>query len=63
MTVNMGGMDRGLRLAAGVALLVAGPAGPLGWWGLVGLAPLATALAGHCPAYSLLGVSTCARKA
>jgi hypothetical protein len=60
MTRNIGGLDRGLRIAAGLVLLALGAFGPLGWWGLVGLVPLATAAFGNCPAYSVLGVSTCA---
>ncbi|MGG5812123.1 YgaP family membrane protein [Falsiroseomonas sp. CW058] len=65
MASNVGGIDRTLRVVAGVVLLALGAFGPLGWWGLVGLVPLATGLAGTCPAYALLGLSTCplARKA
>ena len=59
MTRNIGSVDRGLRIAAGLALLGLGMFGPLGWWGLVGLVPLATGLMSRCPAYSLLGVNTC----
>ena len=59
MTRNVGSIDRGLRIAAGVALLGLGAFGPLGWWGLIGLVPLATGLMSSCPAYSLLGVNTC----
>ncbi|WP_439548971.1 YgaP family membrane protein [Falsiroseomonas sp.] len=59
MTRNVGSIDRGLRIAAGLALLGLGAFGPLGWWGLVGLVPLATGLMSSCPAYSLLGVNTC----
>jgi len=59
MTRNIGSIDRGLRIAAGLALLGLGAFGPLGWWGLVGLVPLATGLMSSCPAYSLLGVNTC----
>jgi hypothetical protein len=29
------------------------------WFGLIGLVPLATAVFGYCPLYSLLGMSTC----
>jgi hypothetical protein len=29
------------------------------WLGLIGLVPLLTALAGHCPAYTVMGVKTC----
>lgn len=59
MTRNVGSIDRGLRIAAGLVLLGLGAFGPLGWWGLIGLVPLATGLMSRCPAYSLLGVNTC----
>ncbi|HNT52792.1 MAG TPA: DUF2892 domain-containing protein [Candidatus Syntrophosphaera sp.] len=29
------------------------------WWGLLALIPLATALIGFCPLYTLFGISTC----
>ncbi|WP_237215649.1 YgaP family membrane protein [Falsiroseomonas oryziterrae] len=59
MTSNVGGMDRTLRIVAGALLLALGAFGPLGWWGLIGVVPLATALMRWCPAYTLLGVNTC----
>lgn len=59
MTTNVGNLDRMLRIAAGVIILLLGAFGPLGWWGLIGLAPIATALIRWCPAYTLLGVNTC----
>jgi hypothetical protein len=59
MDRNVGGLDRALLIAAGLALLALAAFGPLGWWGLIGLVPLATALVGWCPAYALLRVSTC----
>ena len=59
MTRNVGDIDKGLRIVAGLVLLALGWFGPLGWWGLIGLVPLATGLIGNCPVYSLLGVSTC----
>jgi len=59
MTRNVGGLDRTLRIAAGVLLLLLGGFGPLGWWGLVGVVPLMTGLLGTCPAYSLAGLNTC----
>ena len=58
MTRNVGGVDRALRITAGLVLLALGAFGPLGWWGLLGLVPLGTALAGWCPAYSLVGLNT-----
>lgn len=59
MTRNVGGIDKGLRIAVGLVLLALGWFGPLGWWGLIGLVPLVTGLIGNCPVYSLLGVNTC----
>jgi len=60
MSCNVGGVDRILRIVAGLAILAAGLLGPLGWWGLIGLVPLATGLFRFCPAYAVLGVRTCA---
>ena len=59
MSCNVGSVDRVLRIVAGLAILAAGVFGPLGWWGLVGLVPLATGVTRFCPAYTLLGISTC----
>jgi len=59
MTRNIGGLDQGTRIAIGVLLLALGVVGPVGWWGLVGLVPLATGLIGNCPVYSALGLNTC----
>lgn len=61
MKANVGGIDRILRIAAGIGLLAffALGEGTARYWGLVGLVPLATGLFGFCPAYPLLGLSTC----
>ncbi len=59
MFTNIGTLDRALRILIGagiVALVFLGPQTPWGWLGLV---PLLTGLAGFCPAYRLLGLSTC----
>ncbi len=59
---NVGAVDRGLRIAAGLALLAAFlalPEAPWRWALLIGIVPLATGLLGSCPAYTLLGLSTC----
>ena len=59
---NVGGLDRGVRIAAGlglIALVFIGPETPWGWLGLV---PLVTGLMGFCPLYSLIGVNTCPKR-
>ncbi len=58
---NVGGADRVLRIAVGLAILAVG-AYFRSWWGLVGLAPLLTGLFRCCPAYIPLGWSTAAKK-
>ena len=65
MKANVGGIDRVLRILAGVALLalVFVLEGNARWFGLVGLLPLATGLVGYCPAYALFGLSTCPMEA
>ncbi len=67
MSVNMGPIDRVVRMLAGIALIAyAIPIGfaPTGWnWiGWIGIIPLATAALGNCPLYSVLGISTCPAK-
>ncbi len=60
MKQNVGGVDKVIRIVAGVALIGAAAVGMVPWWvGVIGLVPLGTALLGTCPAYSLLGVNTC----
>jgi O-antigen ligase len=59
MTKNMGTLDRGLRVAAGLALVALAATGTVGVWGWIGVVPLVTAAIGWCPAYTLLGIRTC----
>ena len=67
MTSNVGGIDRILRLLVGLLLIAF--AIPIGfqqtgynWLGWIGVVPLATAIFGTCPAYSLFGFSSCPTK-
>ncbi len=61
MKTNVGSIDKVLRILAGIALIAwALTGGPV--WAWIGVVPLATGLLGSCPAYSLLGVSTCPMK-
>jgi len=62
MKFNVGGIDRILRIAAGLVLIALAATGTVGWWGWLGVVPLATGLFRFCPAYPLLGVSTCPMK-
>ncbi len=65
MNVNVGNVDRLVRIIAGLVILSVFflAEGNLRWWGLIGLVPLATGLFRWCPAYALLGMNTCGRKA
>ena len=62
MKVNMGGIDRTLRIVVGLALIVMAVTGTIGVWGWIGVVPLLTAIVGYCPAYAPFGLSTCAKK-
>ena len=64
MKTNEHNMDRIIRLALGIVMLV------LGWGGFVGgmpgailqwlgFVPLITGLVGWCPLYAIFGFSTC----
>lgn len=55
---NEGKLDRVLRGLVGLALIALVFSGPQTPWGWLGLVPLITGLAGFCPLYRLLGVST-----
>lgn len=64
MKTNVGMIDRLIRAAIGVVLIAFAlrlgfPETGWNWVGWIGVIPLLTALVGICPAYSLLGWSTC----
>lgn len=63
MNRNVGAVDRILRIVTGAAILSLYFVGPQTPWALFGFVPMLTGLFGLCPAYSLLGISTCPRKA
>jgi hypothetical protein len=62
MKLNVGGIDRILRIVVGLALVVwaAFMGGPV--WAWIGIVPLATGAIGFCPIYPIIGMSTCAKK-
>ncbi len=59
MSANVGGIDRILRVLAGIALLALALTGQIGVWGWIGVVPLATGLFKFCPLYRVLGMNTC----
>jgi hypothetical protein len=58
MNCNVGTADRVARIVLGLAIGLAGVVFQ-SWFGLIGLIPLATGVAGRCPGYLPLGISTC----
>ncbi|MFA5702456.1 MAG: DUF2892 domain-containing protein [Advenella sp.] len=58
MNKNVGGIDKLLRIIVGVVLIVLAITGTIGWWGYLGIIPLATGLLNFCPIYSIIGVKT-----
>ena len=59
MEVNVGGVDRIMRIAAGLVLIGLTLAGQIGVWGWIGVMPLFTGIFKFCPAYTLFGIKTC----
>jgi hypothetical protein len=61
MKLNVGGIDRVLRIVVGLALVAwALMGGPV--WAWIGIVPLGTGLIGFCPLYPIIGMNTCANK-
>jgi hypothetical protein len=58
MVCNVGGIDKTVRLVAGIVIIGAGLYYQ-NWLGAIGIIPLGTALLGFCPLYSIIGASTC----
>ncbi len=64
MAVNVGGIDRTLRIVVGIAVLALFFVleGNARYWALLGFVPLLTGIFRYCPAYSLIGISSCPMK-
>lgn len=56
--LNVGRVDRILRIVLGLALTLMVMTGQIGAWGWFGLILLVTGLMRFCPLYTLLGVNT-----
>lgn len=61
-SVNIGTVDRALRIGIGALLIGLSLSGVIGWWGWIGVVPLATGMVRFCPLYPLLGINTCGCK-
>ena len=59
LKINMGMVDKTVRITVGVVLIALTLMGSIGVWGWIGLVPLVTGLLGHCPLYAVLGLNTC----
>ena len=59
--LNVGNIDRALRILVGLALIGAAAIGIIGPWGYVGIVPLLTGVVARCPLYAILGIATTAR--
>ncbi len=57
MLKNVGGIDRALRIIAGLAIIAWGVVAE-NYWGAVGLVPLLTGVIRWCPAYMPFGIKT-----
>ena len=62
MKCNEGTIDRVLRVIVGLVLVGLTVTGTIGVWGWIGVVPVLTGLIGFCPAYTILGFSTCPMK-
>ncbi|MBI1173701.1 MAG: DUF2892 domain-containing protein [Sideroxydans sp.] len=58
MKLNVGGIDRTLRIIVGIALIGIAVSG-VSVWGWIGVVPLLTGIFKFCPAYAIFGLSTC----
>jgi hypothetical protein len=58
MKVNIGSVERMVRIIVGAGVLSLAFVGPRTPWAYLGILPLLTGILGWCPPYSLLGIST-----
>ena len=59
--LNVGNLDRLLRMLLGIALIAMAGGGFIGAWGYLGVVPLLSGMVALCPLYSLLGIKTTSR--
>ena len=59
--LNVGNLDRALRILIGLTLIGLAVGGLIGVWGYIGVILLLTGMAARCPLYSALGIATTQR--
>jgi hypothetical protein len=68
MAVNVGIIDRVIRIIIGLLLIAYAipfgfPSTGWNWVGWIGIVPIITAVVGYCPAYTVFGLSSCSARA
>ena len=56
-------IERVIRVVIGLAIVSLVFVGPKTSWGWLGIVPIVTGATGLCPLYTVLGISTCPKKA
>ena len=59
--LNVGNIDRAVRILLGIALIGLAASGTIGYWGYIGIVLLLTGVVALCPLYTLLGLRTTSR--
>jgi hypothetical protein len=59
--LNVGNLDRALRILIGLTLIGLALSGTIGVWGYIGIVLLLTGVAARCPVYSMLDCATTSR--
>ena len=61
MKVNVGSIDRVLRITAGVIIITFTALGMISPWGWLALGLIISGVLRNCTLYSLIGINTCKR--
>ena len=61
MKVNVGNVDRVLRISSGVVIVTLTALGMVSPWGWLAIGLIISGVLRNCTLYSLLGVNTCKR--
>ena len=61
MKVNVGNIDRVLRISSGVVIVTLTALGMISPWGWLAIGSIVSGVLRNCTLYSLLGVNTCKR--